>query len=512
MTKRIHNKLICLLFVILLIFSLFGGVGGKVYASFENYTDVLADLQKDKNFNINDYPAIENNYSLQVITIAESTDGELFVYVYQPSANVKPLTATQINMSLTEDFSEDIGSSGGGGGGGGSHGCSLLENSVTDLYNLTLINLNGVFAKYKVADFTVSNDFVRYYNIISIYRKYNEELGDTGSSNESILEEKAFEVGKLYEVETVNGKIIYRSYKRDVVLVSDLYFGSLRYENGFSGIGIYLDDYTDSHYIAFSTDWDISDLYDVDVSFCIQNWEDKYFSSMDYELGRDPSSSFPLNKEVKISIKVDKKENGNNAPSGWCQSKYYSWNRIQTLDNFKNNCGINLSEELQENLKGKQWVLRFYESNYSVFTMGYTATVNYTKVTQETILRLHFKSHGQVYNLGAVSDMGHSDNKPDNEDDIGIWAYIWRCIVRLFNGTATLTEQIVAIVVIFLVVLALPILLTVLSFSFPAFGAVMKKILKGICVGFKYFFVGLWYVVSSPVLLVILIVHKKNGG
>ncbi len=116
MTKRIHNKLICLLFVILLIFSLFGGVGGKVYASFENYTDVLADLQKDKNFNINDYPAIENNYSLQVITIAESTDGELFVYVYQPSANVKPLTATQINMSLTEDFSEDIGSSGGGGG------------------------------------------------------------------------------------------------------------------------------------------------------------------------------------------------------------------------------------------------------------------------------------------------------------------------------------------------------------------------------------------------------------
>lgn len=147
MTKKIHNKLICFFAVILLIFSLFGGVGGKAYASFENYTDVLADLQKDKNFNINDYPAIENNYSLQVITIAESTDGELFVYVYQPSANVKPLTATEINMSLTEDLSEyddtlnddNGGSSGGGGSGGGSHGCSLKTSVATKLYDLMLI-------------------------------------------------------------------------------------------------------------------------------------------------------------------------------------------------------------------------------------------------------------------------------------------------------------------------------------------------------------------------------------
>ena len=61
------------------------------------YSDVLEDLRKDENFKIEDYPVIEDDYSLQVIQIAESVNNELFIYVYQPSAS---LLATSLNMTI----------------------------------------------------------------------------------------------------------------------------------------------------------------------------------------------------------------------------------------------------------------------------------------------------------------------------------------------------------------------------------------------------------------------------
>ena len=72
----------------------------NVFASSINivggYTDVLDDLQNDENFNPNDYSIIADDYSLQVINLAESNDKEVFVYVYQPSANYKNLVASSI--------------------------------------------------------------------------------------------------------------------------------------------------------------------------------------------------------------------------------------------------------------------------------------------------------------------------------------------------------------------------------------------------------------------------------
>ena len=56
-----------------------------VYANEQiSYTNVMEDLEKDNSFKLEDYPAVEDDYSLQVIQIAESVNGELFVYVYQP--------------------------------------------------------------------------------------------------------------------------------------------------------------------------------------------------------------------------------------------------------------------------------------------------------------------------------------------------------------------------------------------------------------------------------------------
>lgn len=53
------------------------------------YSGVLDDLKKDSSFDESFYPVVANDYSLQMIQIAESVNGELFLYVYQPSGQAK---------------------------------------------------------------------------------------------------------------------------------------------------------------------------------------------------------------------------------------------------------------------------------------------------------------------------------------------------------------------------------------------------------------------------------------
>ena len=115
-----------------------------------SYTNVLEDLTKDESFNVEDYPAIADDYSLQVIQIAESVNGELFVYVYQPSDATKDLTATTIRMSQ-----------------------SIGENAKWKDYDLTLLNTEGVLDKYRVEGITILSDVVRYYDIAAIHRAFD---------------------------------------------------------------------------------------------------------------------------------------------------------------------------------------------------------------------------------------------------------------------------------------------------------------------------------------------------
>ena len=112
--KKYQNKLInkiLLLIVLLFVFSslFFGGVGGKAHAAVAfDYSSVMEDLQSDLNFNAENYPIIENDNSLQVIQIAESVNGELFVYVYQPAAR-KDIKASSINIAREMDNSAGLG-------------------------------------------------------------------------------------------------------------------------------------------------------------------------------------------------------------------------------------------------------------------------------------------------------------------------------------------------------------------------------------------------------------------
>ena len=64
------------------------------------YSDVLDDLKKDETFDTGKYPVDENDYTLRIIQIAESTAKELYVYVYRPCEATKDLLATSINLSI----------------------------------------------------------------------------------------------------------------------------------------------------------------------------------------------------------------------------------------------------------------------------------------------------------------------------------------------------------------------------------------------------------------------------
>lgn len=145
--RRINSAYLAVLALCLFVFGLFGG--RQMLSAFAEeekvYSNVLADLQKDKDFTSEDYPKNATDYSLQVIQIAESTNGELFIYVYSPCANVKPLIANEINMSLSESVDD------------------------TKLYSISLLNKNGVFGKYLVNGVLFQRNFI----VTTILRAYS---------------------------------------------------------------------------------------------------------------------------------------------------------------------------------------------------------------------------------------------------------------------------------------------------------------------------------------------------
>ena len=135
MTRRKTNGFLLAALAFLLAFcSLFTATQGigVTYAEESGYSGVLDDLQKDGSFDESHYPAIADDYSLKLIQIAESVDGELFLYVYQPSGQAKNLKASSINISTT--INDEI----------------SYRN-----YKVRLLNSSGVFYKYIVQDFTV---------------------------------------------------------------------------------------------------------------------------------------------------------------------------------------------------------------------------------------------------------------------------------------------------------------------------------------------------------------------
>lgn len=391
----------------------------------DKYSDVLSDLQKDETFDIRQYPVSPKDYSLKVIQIAESTDKELFVYVYQPSANYKNYVASYIKLAL-EPYLD-------------------IEADVDfNFYSLTFCNKYSTLYKYKVNDLKVKSDSIRYYSITSIYRPFDESV-DNQASYDNKVTNVDFDVCKKYTFEDKDGKTVITCKDLETITITDKFVGFVRYESGWKGI---YDESCDNHFVAFNTDRPIDDLYEAEVFFKRQN----YLSTI--ILDEEESFGNIIDDEVVVSYQ-DKECSYN---GGGLFSLTYKWNSIQKIDDFCSSVNVSknvysgalfnatvantITKEGKEALKGKQWVLRFYSSSYNYYYNPYSSLgethrkIEYTIVSDVSILRLKFMCDGKVYNLGVLDNMQTGSLNPINRTVFGInfkykinWKMILICIL-----------------------------------------------------------------------------------
>ena len=419
------------------------------------YSDVLEDLRKDSTFDVADYPNKVGDYSLQVIQIAESSNKELFVYVYQPSFCE---FATSINISTA------------------SNGLEFTN------YKLAFLSANATLYKYRVIGLTVSEDTTRYYTITSIYRPFNEDYNDTKPSGNNTINEVSYVVGKTYTFagDTVSCTDI------EYVTITDKFVGFCRYLDGWHFFPSNYDS-CDSHFVAFSTDKPIDKLMSAEVYYVSQSYNYANMTNPPLLLG--PLYGAKVENVAKLTYKDRALYEG-----GGMFGYKYSWDKIQTVADFIAtetrttiySCGVfgvavqdKLTDEALKNLQSKQWVLRFAETQFSKSSTMAGYTENYTIVGEVSLLRLQYETSGRVYDLGVVDNKQTGSDKPSNEQTATITWPVW-----LTNFLRILLWVVVGIL-----------LLVILIPLFP-------YIIKFLVLIFKYLFLAIWYILKYLALAI----------
>ena len=409
-------------------------LSNNVLAVQGNYSDVLTDLQTDEGFNAENYEINNEDYSIKIIQIAESVDKELFVYVYQPCIE-KQLTATSINIST-----------------------AINDSLKYTNYKLKLLNKDNQFRKYLVEDFAVKDDALRYYDITSIYRGYDSTI-DEAPPGDNTINEVSCAVNKLYTACTVNNEVSYSCMDTEVVEIKDKWVGFIRYSNGFN----LCVKSCDSHYVAFSTDKQMDKLLEADVTYLVRTVN--YDSISGYKYGDYTEQYKTLFYDEKVS----------NSP-GWFAEKR-TWTRIENASDFAE------KENLTDDVKKKQFVLRFYESDYKTSGQYIHNFLHlkkqYDEVSSVTILRLTFENEGVVYNLGVVDNKQSGDVVPDNKIES-----LWDKIVAFFSSIFSTGWKIaIAVLACIILIPFLPYLLRIVFYFI------------------KYLFLGLYWILAWPFYL-----------
>lgn len=400
--RKVKSKNLLIVFIMLVccLFTPFSSSYLVASAETTNYSNVLEDLRQDKSFDYEDYPVVSENNSLQVIQIAESIDGELLVYVYNPSAN---RLATSISIST-----------------------GINDNFYPELYTLTLLSKERTLSKYVVNNFQVKQDVVRYYDITSIFRKWDKNI-DASAEGDNTISEVSYEVGKLFTACTVNNQVTYSWNDVETIEITDKFVGFVKYTDGFHLLPN--SKAIDSHFVAFSTSRTIDKLIEADVYYTSQYVHYMYYIG-DYQY------SFGDIKENTVTLSAEKEEH---FTGGGLFAPVYKWKEIQSINEFfetENSetiyeCGLfnvrqrtKLTEQGKKNLQDKQWVLRFANTNYSHSSTG-SNSGSYTIIADVSILRLKFETDGKVYNLGVVDNKQTGSSNPSNETSVSVSISWW---------------------------------------------------------------------------------------
>ncbi len=478
-------KRISLILALILIASCLGcALPGIAFAASETiYSDVLEDLGKDETFDAAQYPEKDDD-KMDVFQVAESNAGELFLYVYQPQAD--KFTASEARIST-----------------------SIGDNLSPKDYKLTLLSRNGTLNKYIVNDFTVLPDAVRYYVIVQLARLWNDDVDGKPSGNEA--KTVPYPIGKQFTACTIDGNVTYTEKHTDVVTIlpEQRFDGFLRYSDGFTLYATACD----SWFVAFTCDYKIDKLMDADVEYTTRFVSQTIapFVGTKTEYGEPYEHTFTLTNKDEVSH----------------ESRFlffkstYTWNRIEKAEDFI--VKEDLTDEAKEQVKDKQWVLRFTETQFGISASGSATTSWKTEVSDVSILRLYFESDGKPYNLGVVSNKVTPDDTPDNNPDSPLKA-LDEAIKRLEQILKAIGDRFVKagqwlaanwwVIIVGVVVLAIAVSLF-FRVGRKAVGLVLTGIGKALWWFVKYLGIGLFYVITCPywiIRAIVLKVREKRGS
>lgn len=183
--------------------------------------------------------------------------------------------------------------------------------------------------------------------------------------------------------------------------------------------------------------------------------------------------------------------------------------RIVNAENFISDESDKLSSSDTKRLKELSWVLRFAETDYKItknLLTGYFEE-DYTFISEVAILRLKFKSQGEVYDLGAVADIGTGSVKPINKEKS-----LWEIFIDFCKFLESVTGLHYVVWAIILLAIPLGAVLGILSIFIPSVRFVLGKIFKGIGYFFYYLGYGLFWLVSRPFVGIKALIDKLRGN
>ena len=142
--KRLYAIAAIILSIFGLLITINRGGAAEIASAASAYSSPLV------NFKAEEYPVGGKKYKIEIIQIAESTRTELLVYTYQPYGRIEA-SSISISKAINDSYSPKV-------------------------YSLQLLSYDDVFYKYRVVDFELEEDALRYYNVATIWRKYDRQI------------------------------------------------------------------------------------------------------------------------------------------------------------------------------------------------------------------------------------------------------------------------------------------------------------------------------------------------
>ncbi len=407
--------LAAVLIALLILLSLTGGGVRFANAAASPYSSAIEDLRKDESFDVNAYPTTSGDYSLHVIQLAESEQGELLIYTYQPAAR-QDVRACTICIAREMDNSTGLG--------------------FKD-YALEYLNSDDVFFKYRVKDFELKPDAIRYYNISNILRPFNSDI-DPPLADGQLETEVPNKVAQFWTACTLNGSVTYTVQASEVVEITQKVVGYCTYDDGLDlGWGA-MQGVTKAYFVAFDTDRPIDKLISADISFWAQKAKFYVCGNMaahghDYLYDMHEVESFVYGSDMDVGentvykppLTINHTDKFSNEGGGnWIgrPANTYTWNRIRSTSDFisdNNNKDYVLTASGEQQLSDTKWVLNFYEAHdryfynnvWLSFIPGVTkipgvadGEAQFEFAYDVMLLRLEFETNGERYNLGVVDN------------------------------------------------------------------------------------------------------------